>query len=142
MNLSNVELINFVDKSRVEDDHPSLTIQRIIRIPSIHVSSGMSEVADDFDRKVLSLTQKHWKIFDTLLDKHNVQIETLFGTVARYQKMKPGQFDQALEFCLEAIDNVFDLSEGKDLGLLSKAWDQDDGFSFDADQSVLEKTIH
>jgi hypothetical protein len=117
MDLSKVVLINFIDKVRINDSDPSITVQRLVRYsPETakkfnYPSIGEGEKASDCTSKVLSLTRRHWNIYDKLTEELDVCPSVLFGAVERYQKVKPCGFDQAFEICLDMIWRTFDLDD-------------------------------
>lgn len=113
MDLAKVVLINFIDKVRVSDSSPYVTVQRLVRYslettdqfnkPSIGKASDETVQST----RVLSLTRRHWDIFDRLADEYDVNAAVLFDAVERYQKVKPCGFDQGVEICLDMIWQTF-----------------------------------
>lgn len=148
MDLSKVVLINFVDKRRLADDDPHVTIQRLVRyertgLDAFNDPSGKDLVGGSDDgenaqvteeKKVLSLTRKHWRIYDTLVDDHNVKPHVLIDAVKKYQKFKPCHFDQGMEICLEMIWHSYADRDGA--GDMNEAAEEDEIQISDGDVNI------
>jgi hypothetical protein len=142
MDLSKVVLINYIDKVRIDDSDPSVTVQRLVRYASEHTekfndpSFGETEKALEKKTRVLSLTRHHWKIFDKLTEDMDVCPGVLFGAVERYRKIKPCGFDQAFEVCLDMIWQTFDFEES------SANSDKKDSAIVSDNEQASSSTIH
>jgi len=151
MDLSKLVLINFVDKHRLADDDPNVAIQRLVRYTEDEqdvfnaLSTGDEPALDSIDtpkdKKILSLTRKHWQIFDKLIDEQDVKIQVLFDAVKRYQAVKPCGFDESMEICLDMIWRTFATDDKGNITKLSDD-DSDDLFDLDSDDDSISPTRH
>lgn len=138
MDLSKVVLTNFIDKRKVEDDDPNLSVQKVVKYhSSLDLADAPSSSTEQ--KRVLSLTKRHWDIYDSLIDDHNVKVSVLFGAVERYRLVNPCHFDQALEICLDMIWRVFELDEPSDYS--GDVSDRDDSI-MQALSATDHKTLH
>ncbi len=103
MDLSQVVLINYVDKTRLTAESPLLTVQKLVRL---YADNGTESNAT----RVLSLSVRHWKLYDLLTGHYAVEPHVLFETAVKYIQTKKSHFDEAMEICLDLICDTLDIN--------------------------------
>lgn len=100
MDLTKVILVNYIDQTRISPENLSVSVQKLIRYTT----------PDGEDRKiVLSLTRRHWKIYDLLTGSYEVDPYHIMESVQKYLDVKDAYIDEATEICLDLIDQALDL---------------------------------
>lgn len=146
MDLSQVILVNYIDRTKIGSDHPLLTVQRVIRYVAEDASEGVDlPDVEEYKSRVVSLTKKHWEMFEVLTDQAGISSYTLFQTAERYVDALSHKFDEKLEICLELIWQMLDLNEDGALEGLSEVdidfGDVDDAVEVLSDDE-MNKTLH
>ena len=116
MDLSHPILVDFIDRTKIRSDHPLLTVQRVVRYVGENVCEDF-DIADleEYKTRVVSLTKKHWKMFEVLTDQVSISAYTLFQAADQHTSVSPDcmtkHLDEKLEKSIELIWAMLGLNE-------------------------------